>query len=149
MPPRTAETIWEIGVPDRDSHEFLNGDSLYGYWATSYVNYPTEFPRGVTYTVGTDKYAKTWNYAMMNANTWKVDFTLPKAPTTGTPVHHAMALKSDFLVGDGIHELVVMGLNGRIYAHSQAGQSLDLSRLARGAYFARCGAKVLAIPLTR
>ncbi len=79
-PPRTASTIWQIGKPDRDSHEFLNGDSLYMYWPTSWVNYTSEFGSGITYTVGTSVDSSTWNYSMMNAQTWKVNFTLPKAP---------------------------------------------------------------------
>ncbi|MGB7569415.1 MAG: polysaccharide lyase family protein [Chitinivibrionales bacterium] len=246
-PPRTASTIWEIGYPDRDSHEFLNGDSLYGYWQTAYINYATEFPNGVTYTVGTDKYSKTWNWAIMNAQTWKVNFTLPNAPTgtkggfylglassdgsrltfnlngtqiatinpgstsdavvrlgshgafwdtsftfnasalkagtntlsiaqsggtlewdylrmeadgTGVPtginsapisaalVHHAIFLKSVFLVGDGIHGLDLIGPNGRTLAHSKAGQALNLSGFSYGLYFARCGAEIVPVPWT-
>jgi rhamnogalacturonan endolyase len=106
-PPRTAATLWEIGVPDRDSHEFLNGDSLYGYWATSYVKYPTEFPKGITYTVGKDDYSKVWNFALMNNmnNAWglnpanTVNFTLPKAPTAGTQARFYLALASSFVSG--------------------------------------------------
>ena len=106
-PARTAATVWEIGVPDRDSHEFLNGDSLYPYWATSYVDYPTEFPKGITYTAGVDDWSKVWNFALMNDvnNAWAtnppntVNFTLPKAPTAGTQARFYLALASSFASG--------------------------------------------------
>jgi rhamnogalacturonan endolyase len=80
-PPRTAATVWEIGVPDRDSHEFLNGAFNYSLWATSYVNYTSQFGKGVTYAVGTDDYSKVWNYSMMGATTWTVNFNMANAPT--------------------------------------------------------------------
>ena len=74
----------------------MNGDSLYGYWQTSYINYAPDFGNGITYTVGTDNYATKWNYSMMNANTWKVNFTLPKAPTAGTQGRFYLALASSY-----------------------------------------------------
>jgi rhamnogalacturonan endolyase len=92
-PPRTASTVWEIGKPDRDSHEFLNGSFNYSLWATSYVNYASQFGKGVTYTVGTDEYSKVWNYSMMGATTWTVNFTMANAPT-GTQGRFYLALAS-------------------------------------------------------
>jgi rhamnogalacturonan endolyase len=80
-PPRTAATVWEIGVPDRDSHEFLNGAINYTNWATSYETYTANFGTGVTYTVGTDDYTKVWNYSDMDASPWTVNFTMASAPT--------------------------------------------------------------------
>jgi rhamnogalacturonan endolyase len=246
IPLRTASTIWEIGTPDRDSHEFLNGDSLYGCWQTSYINYPTEFPNGVTYTVGTSKTDSTWNYSMMNANTWKVNFSLPNAPTAGSNarfylalasndgskpqvslngtlignlspgnpsdavvrlgshgafwdtslifkasllkagantlsisqaagatlewdylrmeangtgivtgvtrsssfepiVHRAVSRQGSVLRGDGFHVLELISPDGRIIAQARGGQSLDLSHVSQGVYFARCGAEVLPV----
>jgi rhamnogalacturonan endolyase len=103
-PPRTAATLWEIGTPDRDSHELLDGDSLYAYWPTSYINYPKHFPNGITYTVGKDDWSKTWNWDMMNDSAsgwapfpaWNVDFTLPKAPTATTQARFYLALASSY-----------------------------------------------------
>jgi rhamnogalacturonan endolyase len=117
-PPRTAATVWEIGVPDRDSHEFLYGDSLYGYWETAYINYPTEFPNGITYTAGADNYSKAWNWAMMDAQTWKVNFTLPKAPT-GTQARFFLALASSF----GSH--LAISANGAQIANFAPGNPSD------------------------
>ena len=105
-PPRTAATVWEIGVPDRDSHEFLNGSYNYSLWQTSYVNYAANFGNGVNYTVGTDDYSKVWNYSMMGTATWTVSFTLANAPTAGGQGRFYLALASS----DGANMSV--GLNG-------------------------------------
>jgi rhamnogalacturonan endolyase len=80
-PPRTAATVFEIGVPDRDSHEFLNGPFNYSLWPTNNVTYTTNFGKGVTYTVGTDDYSKVWNQAFMGSGTWTVNFTKATAGT--------------------------------------------------------------------
>ena len=93
-PARTAATVWEIGVPDRDSHEFLNGAYNYSLWPTSYVTYAASFGKGVHYTVGADDYAKVWNYAMVGNATWTVNFTLPGAPTAGRQGRFYLALAS-------------------------------------------------------
>jgi rhamnogalacturonan endolyase len=95
VPPRTASTVWEIGVPDRDSHEFLNGPYAYSIWPTSYETYAAMFGAGVTYTVGTDDYSKVWNYSMVGAATWTVNFTLATAPTTGSMARFYLALASN------------------------------------------------------
>jgi rhamnogalacturonan endolyase len=90
-PPRTAATVWEIGVPDRDSHEFLNGAINYTNWATSYETYATNFGKGVTYTVGTDDYSKVWNYSNMDTAPWTVNFTMAAAPTGQARLYVALA----------------------------------------------------------
>jgi rhamnogalacturonan endolyase len=90
-PTRTAATVWEIGVPDRDSHEFLNGAFNYSLWLTNNVDYATSFPNGITYTVGTDDYTKVWNNAMMGAGTWTVNFTMATAPTGQGRFYAALA----------------------------------------------------------
>lgn len=90
-PPRTAATVWEIGVPDRDSHEFLNGPINYTNWATSYETYAANFGKGVTYTVGTDDYSKVWNYSDMDTSSWTVNFTMGAAPTGQARLYVALA----------------------------------------------------------
>ena len=90
-PPRTGATVWEIGVPDRDSHEFLNGAINYTNWATSYETYATNFGNGVTYTVGTDDYSKVWNYSDMDSSPWTVNFTMASAPTGQGRLYVALA----------------------------------------------------------
>jgi rhamnogalacturonan endolyase len=90
-PPRTAATVWEIGAPDRDSHEFLNGAINYTNWATSYETYAPNFGNGVTYTVGTDDYSKVWNYSDMDTSPWTVKFTMAAAPTGQARLYVALA----------------------------------------------------------
>ena len=92
-PPRTAATVWEIGVPDRDSHEFLNGAINYTNWATSYETYATNLGNGVTYTAGTD-YSKVWNYSDMDTSPWTVNFTMTAAPTGQARLYVALAANS-------------------------------------------------------
>jgi rhamnogalacturonan endolyase len=130
-PPRTASTVWEIGVPDRDSHEFVNGPLSYSLWATSYVSYAANFGNGVTYTAGTDDYSKVWNYSMMGATTWTVKFTLASAPTAGTMGRFYLALASSddakltvsvngtsigtFQPGNATDSVVRLGSHGAFY----------------------------------
>jgi rhamnogalacturonan endolyase len=90
-PPRTAATVWEIGVPDRDSHEFLNGAINYTNWATSYETYAANFGKGVSYAVGTDDYSKVWNYSDMDTLPWTVNFTMGAAPTGQARLYVALA----------------------------------------------------------
>ena len=72
-PARVGPTVFEIGIPDRNSTEFRHGDD---YWvsdqgpsATSpspiwgkYLDYPVDFPNGPSYTVGTSRWTTDWNY---------------------------------------------------------------------------------------
>jgi rhamnogalacturonan endolyase len=90
-PPRTAATVWEIGVPDRDSHEFFNGAINYTNWATSFESYAKNFGNGVTYTVGTDDYAQVWNYSYMDTSPWTVHFSMASAPTGQARLYVAVA----------------------------------------------------------
>ena len=90
-PPRTAATVWEIGVPDRDSHEFLNGAINYTNWATSYETYAAKFGNGVTYTVGKDDYSQVWNYSDMDTSPWTVNFPMSAAPTGQARLYVALA----------------------------------------------------------
>jgi rhamnogalacturonan endolyase len=118
-PPRTAATVWEIGVPDRDSHEFMNGPYDYSLWATSYVNYSSQFGNGVDYTVGKDDYSTVWNYSMMGAQTWTVNFTLANAPTKGSTGRFYLALASS----DGAN--LTVSVNGTSIGSFQPGNPTD------------------------
>jgi hypothetical protein len=64
-------------------------------------------------------------------------------------VRHSISLKSALLIGDGIHGVDLIGPDGRVLAHSKAGQTLDLSGFPRGMYFARSGKNVIAVPWMR
>ncbi len=118
-PPRTAATVWEIGVPDRDSHDFMNGSYDYSLWATSYVNYSSQFGNGVDYTVAKGDYSTVWNYSMIGAQTWTVNFTLANAPTTGSMGRLYVALASS----DGAN--LTVSVNGTSIGSFQPGNPTD------------------------
>jgi rhamnogalacturonan endolyase len=50
-PPRVAKTLWEIGIPDRDTHEFADGAFAYSQWAT-FEKFRNRADGSLTYTVG-------------------------------------------------------------------------------------------------
>jgi hypothetical protein len=106
-------------VPDRDSHEFMNGPYNYSLWPTSYVTYAANFGKGVAYTVGTDDYSTVWNYSMMGATTWTVNFTLANAPTAGSQARVYFALASS----DGAN--LSVSLNGTSIGAFAPGDATD------------------------
>lgn len=87
-PVRYGRQIWEIGIPDRTSGEFFNGDH---YWRWGIYNeYPRQFPHDVNYTIGKSDFHRDWNIMQVphatndtgrsvgSATTWKINFTLPE-----------------------------------------------------------------------
>ena len=99
IPYRLAPTVWEIGIPDRSAKEFKHGnDAWYGgtypdpNWAV-FMNYQTEFPNEVNYTIGQSNWATDWNFVQPYnivgtgqtvAPEWKVNFKLTSKPTAGS-----------------------------------------------------------------
>ncbi|MBC3919950.1 hypothetical protein H8L32_20940 [Undibacterium sp. CY18W] len=90
-PSRVAPTVWEIGVPDRDSQEFRNGAFNYSLWAT-YIK--PDFITGLTYTIGKSDWYKDWNYAQFGNAPWTINFSLTEAPTKDTPASLYIGLAS-------------------------------------------------------
>lgn len=111
IPFRMAPTIWEIGIPDRTAKEFKHGDD---YWVggtypdpnwAKFMNYTTEFPNDVNYTIGQSNWATDWNFvqpynivgtAQTKAPEWKVNFKLATAPTTGSSSSVYVAAASSY-----------------------------------------------------
>ena len=111
IPYRIAPTVWEIGIPDRSAKEFKHGDD---YWVggtypdpnwAKFMNYTTEFPNGVNYTIGQSNWATDWNYAQpynivgtaqTAAPEWKVNFNLAAAPTAGSLSSVYIAAASEY-----------------------------------------------------
>jgi rhamnogalacturonan endolyase len=107
-PLRLGPTVWDIGIPDRNSNEFNNGEhdvtpysgTLPGYaggppfdiptdWG-AFMDYTGQYPAGVSYVVGTSNYASDWDYiqpSVLNgtvytgSSTSKIYFNLASAPT--------------------------------------------------------------------
>lgn len=90
-PSRVAETLWDIGIPDRDTHEFRNGAFDYTQWAT-YAALAGE--AGQTYTVGKSDWHKDWNYAQFGSAPWTVRFALADAPAGDATASLYIALAS-------------------------------------------------------
>jgi len=80
-----ATKLWQIGIPDHTSGEFRHGDD-YHHWGM-WLNYTSDFPKGVAYTIGTSDPRKDFNYAQPLISTtsqtfdqtlWSIDFDLPQ-----------------------------------------------------------------------
>lgn len=91
-PPRVASTLWEIGVPDRDSQEFYNGAFNYTQWATYAKSLAGS--GSLTYTVGKSDWRTDWNYAQFGAAPWTVNFSLADTPPKEAPASLYIALAS-------------------------------------------------------
>jgi rhamnogalacturonan endolyase len=108
-PTRIAPTIWEIGTPDRTASEFKHGTD---WWTSNtypnpnwakFLDYSTEFPNDVNFTIGQSNSATDWNYVQPSRNSipisdpkWNVNFNLTTAPTTGSQASVYVALAANF-----------------------------------------------------
>lgn len=110
-PFRIAPTVWEIGIPDRTAKEFKHGDD---YWVggtypdpnwAKFMNYTSEFPNEVNFTIGQSNWATDWNFvqpynvvgtAQTIAPEWKVNFKLATKPTTGSNSSVYVAVASSY-----------------------------------------------------
>lgn len=106
-PLRLGPTVWDIGIPDRNSNEFNNGEHdvtpytgvLPGYaggppfdiptdWG-AFMDYTGQYPAGVSYVVGSSNWANDWDYIQPTVpsgtsfagSTSKIFFNLATAPT--------------------------------------------------------------------
>ncbi|KAJ3780756.1 hypothetical protein GGU10DRAFT_336913 [Lentinula aff. detonsa] len=97
--------LWHIGIPDKTAGEFRNG---YGrdlthpsrqtqeyriYWGA--WDYPSQFPNGVNFTIGSSNESVDWNYihwsrfgptfipneTVTDINEWQIHFELDEAPS--------------------------------------------------------------------
>lgn len=91
-PPRVAPTLWEIGIPDRDTQELNDGAFNYSQWAT-YEKAAAE-TSGLTYTVGKSDWRKDWHYAQFGSAPWTIKFALAATPPMNAPASLYIALAS-------------------------------------------------------
>jgi len=63
VPVRRGRQIWEIGINNRTSSEFLGGDRYYE--PDVLKRYPGYFPQDVNFTIGKSDIAKDWYYAQI------------------------------------------------------------------------------------
>jgi rhamnogalacturonan endolyase len=75
-----GHTLWQIGVADRSTREFKNGDDVRHY--DNFIRYAREFPDDVTFTIGKSETDKDWNFAQWgwyHKNPyWTIRFDEPK-----------------------------------------------------------------------
>lgn len=111
-PYRLAPTVWEIGIPDRSAKEFKHGTDWWvagkypnPNWA-KFMDYTSEFPTDITYTIGQSNWATDWNFVQpynvvtaMNQTVppeWKIKFNLSSLPTEGSNSSLYIAAASSF-----------------------------------------------------
>jgi autotransporter-associated beta strand protein len=130
-PARVGATVWEMGVPDRDTTEFRHGSD---YWhgdlgsATNlpvnwaqWQDYNLDFPNGVNFTNGISRWSADWDYAQptsldpttgnLNPTTQNIFFNLPSTPSGSSQASIYFAVVGDY---SGPVEVTVNGtlLNG-------------------------------------
>jgi len=114
-PTRVGPTVFEIGYPDRKSDKFRHGDD---YWVggmgpspsipspvwTKFLQYPFDFPNGLTYTVGTSRWSTDWNFIQPvivdsagndNPSSSNITFNLAQAPAGGAQGSLYLGIASD------------------------------------------------------
>jgi fibronectin type 3 domain-containing protein len=100
-PLRVGPTVFELGSPTRIANKFRHGDDYYypadqpklGYptpfWGMQMM-FPSEFPQGLNYTVGQDRWDTGWNYILPSLPDTKgayqgssgtITFNLAQAPS--------------------------------------------------------------------
>jgi autotransporter-associated beta strand protein len=127
-PARVGPTVFEIGYPDRTGHKFRHGDD---WWVggigpsptqpspiwTQFLDYPFDFPNGMTYTVGVSKWPTDWDFIQPimvtsnegNASTSStIVFNLPSGVPKSAVTSLYLGLASDYY---GAVEVSVNGTN--------------------------------------
>ncbi|KAJ7049519.1 galactose mutarotase-like protein [Mycena amicta] len=102
-----GKELWRLGVPDKSSGEFRNGNErdeahplhpakyriYWGAW-----DFPTQFPTGVNFTIGESVESLDWNYihwsqfgptfidnkVVTDYNNWQINFSLEQTPSAAS-----------------------------------------------------------------
>jgi rhamnogalacturonan endolyase len=142
-PLRLGPTVWEIGTPDRDSNEFNNGEHqstpysgvLPAYaggppydvptaWG-AFMAYPTQYPNGVSFVVGTSDPGTDWNYCQPTipsgttyvGTTSSIFFNLATAPAATQNARLYIAFASAF------SSACILTINGTVQTASVMGST--------------------------
>ena len=93
QPVRLGRQLWDIGIPNRNGSEFLEGNNYY-HWGW-YLGYARLFPNDVNYVIGKSDFHSDWFFEQVPHNedpensdgrgrgrdtTWSITFNLPDAP---------------------------------------------------------------------
>ena len=99
-PVRVGATVFELGSPNRKADEFRHGEDYWSPGKSPKLGYPTpewggqvefplDFPNGMTYTVGKSQWPRDWNYVLPSAPdpagayqpcAGTINFTLAQSP---------------------------------------------------------------------
>lgn len=125
-PTRVGATVFELGVPTRKADTFRHSEDFWSPEMSPKLGYPTplwggqmffpsDFPDGMTYTVGKSRWTTDWNYVLPSlpdaegiyqACTGTIHFDLAEAPVSGAKASLYIGCAGD----DGGH--VVISING-------------------------------------
>jgi rhamnogalacturonan endolyase len=146
--------LWDIGIADRTSGEFLNGDH---YWRWGIYNeYPKQFPNDVNYVIGKSDFHKDWNIMQVphatdnsgrsngSPTTWSIDFDLAKPEQGKATLRLALAgteARSLTVAVNGKQVGILTGLPNTMVIHRDADRgfweekdvAFDASLLKQGA----------------
>lgn len=132
-PLRYGETLWQIGIPDRDSTEFRGGDEFRNWGGYQLDRYAERFPDGIHYSVGESDWTTDWN------------FLQPAKPLGGGeygPSTWRVTFKNDHLMeGDAYLRLGIAGSRGSRLAVILNDEFLLNRNLNSGQGFPRSGSR--------
>ena len=114
-PVRIGATVFELGYPDRKAGEFRHGENFWSPAKTPKLGFPTpiwgaqmqfpvDFPNGLTYTVGKSRWSTDWNYCLPSmpdltgayqAGAGTINFNLAQAPASNATASLYLALAGD------------------------------------------------------
>lgn len=106
-PMRYGETLWQIGIPDRDSTEFRQGDD-FRHWGLQWDPYVAAFPDGVNYVIGQSHWATDWYFVhpatkigenSYTPTIWTVNFSVDEVPEGDCYLHFGIAGGRDARLG--------------------------------------------------
>ena len=115
-PTRVGPTVFEIGYPDRTARKFKHGDD---YWVgdigpspedpapcwQKFLEFPFDYPNGLTYTVGKSRWSTDWNYVQPEETSTNgayggsfstINFNLASAPANGAQASIYLGLASAY-----------------------------------------------------
>lgn len=103
-PEKYGKTLWQIGVPNRSSCEFMRGNEKRKF--TRHRNYEVDFPNDVHYIIGKSSPEKDFNWAqhavlssdgmtVKKMPVWTIEFEMDKKPDIGKKAWLVMPLASE------------------------------------------------------
>jgi len=109
-----GRTLWQIGVADRSTGEFKDGDNVRHY--DNFIRYAREFPEDVTFTIGKSEASQDWNFAQWGWYNkhpyWTIRFDEPKGLSGRATLTIGVCASSDrrLQVKANDHEIGVINL---------------------------------------